>query len=289
MQDREEGARLLLGAGRDRTPLFEPVPHPLDPLPVHIDPVRAVDGSLSAPGRDGRSGAQLPDRRSQRVRRVATIGYDPAGDGGQKLEEIEALWRLAGLPGGEGEAQGPTSRVRNGMGLGAEAALASAKRLAGVPPFTAPAAFWCARMMVPSMKTRPSSGQLAVLARSKRRSQTPSLDQRRTVWAAIHHGPSSAGMARHLAPFCRRQTRASKVRRRLESSRPVWGRTASIKGSIAFHWTSVKTAMALLRRCLDSECPAPREHANQPRSWPPQNPRASDRKADSRGSGLGQT
>jgi hypothetical protein len=165
------------------------------------------------------------------------------------------LWRLAGLPGGESEAQSPTSRVRNGMGLGAEAALASAKRLAGVPPFTAPAAFWCARTMVPSMKTRPSSGQLAVLARSKRRSQTPSLDQRRKVWAAIHHGPSSAGMARHLAPFCMRQTMASKVRRRLESSRPVWGRTSSIKGSIAFHWTSVKTAMALLRRCLDSDMP----------------------------------
>jgi hypothetical protein len=206
------------------------------------------------------------------VRRVAPIGHDPAGDGGQKREEIEALWRLAGLPGGEGEAQGPTSRVRKGMGLGAEAALASPKRLAGVPPFTAPAAFWCARMMVPSMKTRPSSGQLAALARSKRRSQTPSLDQRRKVWAAIHHGPSSAGVARHLAPFCMRQTMASKVRRRLESSRPVWGRTASIKGSIALHWASVKTTMASLRHIATAKCPVPLEHANQPRSWPPQNP-----------------
>src|SRR4051794_12672463 len=212
MQDGEERARRLLVAGRDGTPLFEPVPHPLDPLPVHIDPVRAVDGSLIAPGRDGRSGAQLPDRRAQRVRRVAPIRHDPAGDGGQKVEEIEALWRLAGLPGRKGEAQSSTPRVRNGMGLGAEAALASPKRLAGVPPFTAPAAFWCARMMVPSMKTRPSAGQLAALARSKRRSQTPSLDQRRKVWAAIHHGPGSAGMARHLAPFCIRQTMASKVR-----------------------------------------------------------------------------
>ncbi len=266
MQDGEERARHLLVAGRDCTPLFEPVPHPLDTLPVHIDPVWAVDGSLIAPGRDGRLGAQRPDRRSQRVRRVAPIGHDPAGDGGQNLEEIEALWRLAGLPGGEGEAQGPTSRVRKGVGLGAEAALASPKRLAGVPPFTAPAAFWCARMMVPSMKTTPNAGQLAALARSKRRSQTPSLDQRRKVWAAIHHGPSSAGMVRHLAPFCMRQTMASKVRRRLESSRPVWGRTASIKGSIVFHWTSVKTAMASLRRCLDREmprCPRTRKPAQK--------------------------
>jgi hypothetical protein len=165
------------------------------------------------------------------------------------------LWRLAGLPGGEGEAQSPTPRVRKRVGLGSEAALASAKRFAVVPPFTAPAAFWCALMMVPSMKTRPSSGQLAVLARSKRRSQTPSLDQRRKVWAAIHHGPSSAGMARHLAPFCMRQTMASKVRRRLESSRPVWGRTASIKGSIAVHWAIGEDHHGIAPSYRDGEMP----------------------------------
>ncbi len=193
MQDREERARLLLGAGRDRTPLLQPVPHPLDTLPVHIDPVWAVDGSLIAPCRDGRSGAQLPSRRAQRVRRGAAIGHTPAGDGGSKVEESEALWRLAGLPGGEGEAPSPTPRVRKSVGLGVEAALASAKRLAGVPPFTAPAAFWCARRTVLSMKTRPSSGPRAALARSKRRSQTPRLDQRRKVWAAIPPGPARLG------------------------------------------------------------------------------------------------
>src|SRR5215210_7200181 len=111
MQDREEGARLLLVAGRDRTPLFEPVPHPLDTLPVHIDPVWAVDGSLSAPCRDGWSGAQLPDRRAQRVRRVTAIRHDSARNPRQKVEEIEALRCLAGLPGREGEAQSSTPRV----------------------------------------------------------------------------------------------------------------------------------------------------------------------------------
>jgi hypothetical protein len=146
------------------------------------------------------------------------------------------------------------------MGLGAEAILASAKRLIVgtrcvrfvIPLFVAPAAFWCARRMVPSMKTMPSAGRLSALAASKNRSQTPSLDQRMKVWAAIHQGPSSAGMARHLAPFCMRQTIASKVRRRFVSSRPVWGRTASIKGSIALHWTSVRTGMASLRRWFDT-------------------------------------
>jgi hypothetical protein len=182
------------------------------------------------------------------------------------------LWRLAGLPGREGKTQSLAPRVGNGMGLGAEAALAPAKRFMAVPPFTAPAALWCARMTVPSMKTMPSSGQFVALATSTRRSQTPSLDQRRKVCAAIHHGPSSAGMARHLAPFCMRQRMASTVRRRLDSSRPVCGRTASIKGSIALHWASVKTALASLRRISTAKCPVARQHANRRWTRPPQNP-----------------
>jgi hypothetical protein len=122
--------------------------------------------------------------------------------------------------------------------------------------------------MVLSMKTMPSAGRPAALAASKKRSQTPSLDQRMKVWAAIHQGPNSEGMARHLAPFCMRQTIASTVRRRFVSSRPVWGRTASIKGSIALHWTSVRTGMASLRRWFDTAmtpCARARKSAqNQP-------------------------
>src|ERR671929_101531 len=81
MQDREKRAGRLLVAGRDRTPLLQPVPHALDTLPVHIDPVRAVDRSLVAPGRDGRPGAKIPYGRAQRVRRVASVRHDPARDG----------------------------------------------------------------------------------------------------------------------------------------------------------------------------------------------------------------
>ena len=142
MQDREEGAGRLLVAGRDSPPLFEPVPHALNTLPVHIDPIRTVHGSLVAPGRDGRPGAQLPHGRAQRVRRVAPIRHDPARDRWQKGQEIEALWGLAGLSGRESKTQSPATCVRNGMGLGAEAALASAKGFIAVPPFSAPAALW---------------------------------------------------------------------------------------------------------------------------------------------------
>jgi hypothetical protein len=195
------------------------------------------------------------------VRRVAAIRDHPAWNGRQKGQKVEALWRLACLPGRESKAQSAATCVGKGVGLGAEAALAAAERfvvcarwLSCVAPlFAAPAALWCARMMVLSMKTMPSAGQPAALAASKKRSQTPSLDQRMKVWAAIHQGPNSTGMARHLAPFCMRQTIASNVRRRFVSSRPVWGRTASIKGSIALHWTSVRIGMASLRRWFDTD------------------------------------
>ena len=127
-------------------------------------------------------------------------------------------------------------------------------------------------MTVPSMKTMPNSSQFAAFAASKRRSQTPSLDQRRKVWAAIHHGPNSTGMARHLAPFCMRQTMASKVWRKLDSSRPVCGRTASITGSNAVHWASVKTGLALLRRYLDGDMPACSPTRKPTPNKAPQNP-----------------
>ena len=149
MQGREERAGRFLIAGRDRPPFFQPVPHALDPLPVHIDPVWAVYGSLIAPGRDGWSRAQLPHSRSHRVRGIAAIRSHPAWDSGHKGQEIEALWRLASLPGRERKAQRATPRIGNGMGLGAEAALAAAERFVVrarwlgcvVPLFAAPAAF----------------------------------------------------------------------------------------------------------------------------------------------------
>src|SRR3712207_6420086 len=158
-------------AGRDRPPVLQSVPHALDSLPGHIDPVWAVYGSLIAPGRDGWSRAQLPHRRAHRVRGIAAIRHDPAWDSGHKGEEIEALWRLARLPGRERKAQRATPRIGNGMGLGAEAALAAAERFVVraqwlgwvVPLFAAPAAFCCARRMVASMKTMPSAGHPAHL------------------------------------------------------------------------------------------------------------------------------
>ena len=76
----------------------------------------------------------------------------------------------------------------------------------------------------------------------------PSFDQRMKSWAALHHGPGSAGIARHLAPFrCRqtiapfrcRQTIAPIVRRRSRGGVLPLGRAASTSGSSAAHRSSV--------------------------------------------------
>lgn len=70
------------------------------------------------------------------------------------------------------------------------------------PFLGAPAALACARMLVPSRKTRLSANPPArSWARPSRRSQTPCCAQRMNNCAARHHGPSSAGIARHLAPL----------------------------------------------------------------------------------------
>ena len=74
-----------------------------------------------------------------------------------------------------------------------------------------------------------------------RRSHTPALAQRMNNCAASHHGPRSAGMLRHLAPFWWRQNTAEMVRRSSFGGVLPRGRTASINGSHTAQAASVKT------------------------------------------------
>lgn len=61
------------------------------------------------------------------------------------------------------------------------------------------------------------------------------------VCAAIHHSPNSGGMARHLAPFVRRQRIAVTVRRRCWGGVLPRGRHASISGCRTAHSASVRS------------------------------------------------
>src|SRR3954453_12982124 len=98
-------------------------------------------------------------------------------------------------------------------------------------------------MLVPSRNVIPSWTPRC-WARSSRRSQTPRRAQRRKVWAARDHGPSSAGMARHLAPFSCRQTIADSVRRRSFGCVLPWGRHASTNGSKLIQCASDSIALS---------------------------------------------
>src|SRR3954467_15642186 len=96
-------------------------------------------------------------------------------------------------------------------------------------------------MLVPSRNVIPSWTPRS-WARSSSRSHTPRWAQRMKVCAARDQGPSSAGMARHLAPFACRQTIAEIVRRRSFGAVLPLGRHASISGSRSIHAPSVSIA-----------------------------------------------
>jgi hypothetical protein len=108
------------------------------------------------------------------------------------------------------------------------------------PILGAPAALGCALMLVPSRNAMPSSTPRAWAAASSR-GHTPSLAQRMKSCAARHHGPCSAGIARHRAPFTCRQTIAPIVRRRSRGGVFPFGRHAFKSGSSAAHRSSVNT------------------------------------------------
>ena len=84
----------------------------------------------------------------------------------------------------------------------------------------------------------------------------PSLDQRMKHCAGFHHGPSSAGTARHSAPFWCRHTIALIVWRRCCGGTFAAGRQISISGSSTAHCSSVSI-----------RCPSKRQHNATSTGW----------------------
>ena len=81
----------------------------------------------------------------------------------QALEERDGIGQFMGLTRSHDEGHGSSEPIRDHAGLGAIAPARSPKRFTCVPlrlgaPFRlAPAAFWCARMLVPSRNVIPRS------------------------------------------------------------------------------------------------------------------------------------
>src|SRR4051794_31515555 len=245
-EDAEVAGRGLLVPGRDRAPFLEPAPETFDEVAVVVDVVGAGHGRLVPPGRDRGPCAAVPDQLAEGVRAVAAIADDPQRHAGELVEEPGRQRQLVRLARGQREGDRAAPPVGDHARLGAEAAARAAERLAPVPfargpPFLgAPAALGCALIEVPSRNAMPSSTPRACAASSSR-CHAPSLDQRMKSWAARHQGPSSAGIARHFAPFACRQTIASTVRRRSRGGVLPFGRHASKSGSSAAHRSSVNT------------------------------------------------
>ena len=223
-EDAEVAGRGLLVAGGDGPPLLEPAPEPLDQAAVVVDVVGAGDRRLVAPGRDRGPRALAPDEIAEGVRAVAAVAHDPQRHAREPVEEPRRQRQLVRLPRGQREGYRAAPPVRDDARLRAEAPARPPQRLPPValgagPPFLgAPAALGCALMLVPSRNAMPSSTPRPCAVSSSRR-HAPSSAQRMNSWAARHQGPSSAGIARHVAPFRCRQTIASSVRRRSRGRR----------------------------------------------------------------------
>src|SRR5690606_24768453 len=112
--------------------------------------------------------------------------HDPHRHAGQARQQRNGLWQFVRLAGREGEGDRAACAVGDHARFGAIAATRTAKRLTSTPLrrsgafLVAPAAFWWARIEVPSTNAMPSSTPRAC-AMASNRSHTPRRDQRMKV------------------------------------------------------------------------------------------------------------
>src|SRR5215217_347023 len=141
----EAGGRLLI-AGRNRAPLFQPRPEPLDVAAIGVDPVWTGDLFLIALRGDRRASAQAPDVLAKGVAAQAAVRHHPLRHTRQALQERDGVGQLMGLARSQDEGHRPSKSVGDHARRGAVAAARAAQRLtliarrAGGPRFSAPAA-----------------------------------------------------------------------------------------------------------------------------------------------------
>lgn len=117
-------------------------------MPVGVDPFRAGDRWIGAPGRNGGACAQVPDALAKGIGGETPVTDDPFRHIRQAAEQPRGKRQFMGLPGSEREGNGAPAPVCDHAGFCAVAAARSAKRLAHIsllavdPLFCAPAALW---------------------------------------------------------------------------------------------------------------------------------------------------
>ena len=87
-------------------------------MAVVVDPLRAGNGCVGTPGRDGGTRAQVPDTLAKGIGSEAPIADNPPGHVRQTAEQSRRKGQLMRLPGGEREGNGAPAPVRDGRGRG---------------------------------------------------------------------------------------------------------------------------------------------------------------------------
>jgi hypothetical protein len=258
-----EGLLQLLVAGGDGAVLLEAVDRAFDDVAFAVGgPIEAnaATGFGLEAGNDGADppAAQVGSDRPARIPLVAddAVGAeagsapaDPFDDA--PFQQGRDVGRLVALARRQNEADRLAAALGPQVQLGAEAAAGAAEGSVAAP-FLAPAALWCARIVVPSSKCRTQSNA-PVASRwtcnaASARSQTPARCQRRQRLYTVCHGPYRSGRSRHGAPVANRHSIAlTRVRWSL-AGRPVVGRCGGSNGSSFAHWASVSSCRWLIHQ-----------------------------------------
>lgn len=112
--------------------------------------------------RDRGARTHVPDVLAEGMTGVATVCDYPLGHGWQLVEQWNRMGQLVRLPRCQPEGDGAAPPISDHASLGAIAATRSANCFTRVSLgprsslLATPAAFWCARMFVPSRNTIPS-------------------------------------------------------------------------------------------------------------------------------------
>lgn len=253
----------LFVTGGDRSVLFEAIDQPFDLIAFPVGGAVEADapaGFGSAAGND-RADAAAPQIRADRPAGVPPVADDPFGaEAGSAtarprhcapFQQRGDLRRLMPLAWGHDDGDRLAAPFGSEMNRGAEAAARAAERLIAAP-FLAPAALWCARIVVPSRKCSVQSSAPATSASAwsaaNTRVQTPACCQRRQRLYTVCQEPYRSGRSRQGAPVARRHKMPFTMIRWSCAGRPVADRCGGSNGSSFAHWASVSSCRRIIHQ-----------------------------------------
>jgi len=250
----EIGGRLLVAAG-DGSKAFDVMEEALDVSAEAIEGAGLATPVVLARGihRDDGLHTSLADCTDDRVGVVSRICDESLA--ARVLDQVLRFRRVVLLAGREDDVERLPLAGSDRVELGRKTSSRAAQSIASDPPFP-PAASWCARTTVPSMREPTSSSMRSSL---KTFSQTPRLAHRAKRLYVVFHGPYRSGMSRQGAPVLSRHITA------LTNGRsPRWDRGPGWTGRRSFtfaHWASLSSC-----RCTPTLAHAPISKATFPPS-----------------------